>query len=642
VRQRWIAAAALAVVTGTGGPVYAQRTTENAVNTAEDAFGVSVGNETIGLYTASSARGFSPTQAGNIRLEGLYFDQQLFTGGRIYAGTTVRVGLSGQSYPFPAPTGIVDTKMRRPGDHITGSASVTFGPYDSFQFETEVATSLVPGKLGALGSLSVVAPGRFDWQTKYDHFIYGGSVNWTPSEAVDVVVFNQGHTGGQAVQPLIFTTGGAVPKEYDRSVFFGQRWAWRQRAANHGGFIMSAKLFDDWTLRAGLFRSYTQFNRDYVVFFRGVDSDGSGALDVLQAPGAHSVSYSGEARLARAISEGPRHHVLNLNVRGRTADHYFGGGSSVFLGPARVGVDLQRPEPLFPPQAATNLNQIRQVTPGISYVGRWFEIGEFSVGGQKSYFRSEVAPAGGGSTRTKSQPWLYNSTLAVYVSEYAALYGSYTRGAEESGVAPENANNRGEALPVSLTEQVDAGIRYKLSSRASLVAGVFEVKKPFFDRNAVNLFAEVGHLSHRGVELSLSGQIAPGLTVVAGAMLLRARIEADAAVASFIGRVPTGRRNRTVRLNFQYAPLAWRGFAVDGQLNQDGPGYANRANTVRLEANTTLDLGARYLFKMFDTAMSLRVRALNITNAYGWTVSPSGSYAPIPMRRFTAQLAADF
>jgi hypothetical protein len=55
--------------------VQAQRTAENAVTQAEDAFGTSIGRETIGLYGASSVRGFSPTRAGNVRIDGLAFDQ---------------------------------------------------------------------------------------------------------------------------------------------------------------------------------------------------------------------------------------------------------------------------------------------------------------------------------------------------------------------------------------------------------------------------------------------------------------------------------------------------------------------------------------------------------------------------------------
>jgi len=51
------------------------RAAENAVRSAGDAFGTSIGRETIGLYNAGNVRGFSPTAAGNVRIDGLYFDQ---------------------------------------------------------------------------------------------------------------------------------------------------------------------------------------------------------------------------------------------------------------------------------------------------------------------------------------------------------------------------------------------------------------------------------------------------------------------------------------------------------------------------------------------------------------------------------------
>ncbi|MGH7106837.1 MAG: hypothetical protein ACREFT_10045 [Acetobacteraceae bacterium] len=57
----------------------AQRADDNAATSASDAFGTVVGNRTIGLYSESNARGFSPMQAGNVRIEGLYFDQQRWT-----------------------------------------------------------------------------------------------------------------------------------------------------------------------------------------------------------------------------------------------------------------------------------------------------------------------------------------------------------------------------------------------------------------------------------------------------------------------------------------------------------------------------------------------------------------------------------
>src|SRR5687767_10325529 len=68
---------------------HAQRTEENAVKAAEDAFGVTIGRETLGLYTTTSVRGFSPTAAGNARINGLYFDQVWALNARLRSATTI-------------------------------------------------------------------------------------------------------------------------------------------------------------------------------------------------------------------------------------------------------------------------------------------------------------------------------------------------------------------------------------------------------------------------------------------------------------------------------------------------------------------------------------------------------------------------
>src|SRR5215831_4926924 len=96
------------------GAAYGQRSSEDAVAEALDAFGTTVGRQEIGLYSAESARGFSPTQAGNLRIDGLYFDELNF--GRpvnaIVRGSSVHVGIAAQGYQFPAPTGVVDYQLR--------------------------------------------------------------------------------------------------------------------------------------------------------------------------------------------------------------------------------------------------------------------------------------------------------------------------------------------------------------------------------------------------------------------------------------------------------------------------------------------------------------------------------------------------
>ncbi|MGY8994742.1 MAG: TonB-dependent receptor domain-containing protein, partial [Rhodospirillales bacterium] len=166
-----------------------------------------------------------------------------------------------------------------------------------------------------------------------------------------------------------------------------------------------------------------------------------------------------------------------------------------------------------------------------------------------------------------------------------------------------------------------AGLRYKLAPDITLVAGVFEVKKPYFDRDTSNVFARVGALRHRGVEMSLSGQPLEGLKVIAGVVLLQARVSGTTVNLGLIGDVPPGKTPVLVRLNADYGPAAWRGFSVNAKVSFEDSYNANRLNTVRISSTTTVDLGARYNFKFYDTLASIRFDVRNVTDAFAWKVA---------------------
>src|SRR5579863_3258484 len=73
---------------------HAQRASENAVTEADDAFGTTVGNESIGIYSTYDVRGFSPLQAGNVQIEGLYFDKVGDENDRVQASSRIKVGIA--------------------------------------------------------------------------------------------------------------------------------------------------------------------------------------------------------------------------------------------------------------------------------------------------------------------------------------------------------------------------------------------------------------------------------------------------------------------------------------------------------------------------------------------------------------------
>src|SRR4051812_20053769 len=170
----------------------AQRAGEDALKSADDAFGTSVGNESIGLYSPGSARGFSPSDAGNVRIEGLYFDQQAGLNNRVIGGSTVHVGISAQAYTFPAPTGIADFHLRIPGEKPLVSAVARGGPYNTVGLEVDAQYPVVPGRLsiGVGGSAY-----EFDNDAAAPNFDYAFAAiaRFTPTDNMEFVGFWSRH-----------------------------------------------------------------------------------------------------------------------------------------------------------------------------------------------------------------------------------------------------------------------------------------------------------------------------------------------------------------------------------------------------------------------------------------------------------------
>jgi len=646
-RRLLLCVSALPLICLGGGAAFAQRAGDNAVASAEDAFGSSVGNESIGLYTNNSARGFSPVDAGNVRIEGLYFDQKTGLGSQLARSSTLRVGLTAQAYPFPAPTGIVDYRLRLPGDKTVHSAVLGVGMYDQVTFDLISQVPLISSKLGMVAGASISHDAQREWVSDSITWAGTGLLHWTPSDAVEIIPFwSRTETRDQEVRPSMYSGGSyTVPKVRRRS-YFSQEWADAETRDTNYGVLGTYVPASGWRIRAGLFRSLASVPENYVISFRDTLPDRTARQEIIADPPQYAGSYSGEVRVSRRIDEGPRAHTFHLAVRGRDARRVFGGGDTEDMGPAVVGVYTPVPRPafVFGPQRK---DIVKQGTAGLTYGINWARVGEFSAGIQKTRYTRSLFPLGGGARLTKStsSPWLYNATVAVFPTSSLVVYGGYTRGLEASGIAPDNAVNRGEALPANITRQADAGIRYAFSPQLRMVAGVFDVSKPFLDRDAANLFGTVGRVRNKGIEASISGEPMPGLTLVAGAVLLSSRVTGFTVTQGTIGEVPPAIYPRVLSLAVQYGPPSWGGFSVDADIENQGDYFADRRNTYKITTSTLANVGARYRFLMAeDVPATLRLRVENLTDHYNFHVhAPAGGWMhPTARRRYSARLSVDF
>ena len=626
-----------AILFASATPALAQRAGENAVASAQDAFGTSVGNERVGLYFPQSARGFSPVQAGNVRINGMYFDYQADLNQRLISGSNVRVGLTAQGYPFPAPTGVADFSLRLPGSEAIASTVAGIGPYGGPRAE-------VDAQLPVTGTLGVAAGIGLNQEEIY----YGGDrsvltaaavARWRPAENIEVIPFwsVQDESGGEA-QPIIFTGGAFLPPRFERRRYFGADWAQNEgRDFNYG--LLTTVSSGDWTLRGGAFRSIAHDYRNFNVFFLNTTPEGEADRVVTAEQGRRFASTSGELRLTRQLVDGDRLHRIHLMTRGRMQDRRYGGSQRFDFGRGRIDEPIDVPEPTFAAGPQTT-DEVRQLTAGLGYEGRWRGIGELSLGIQRTFYEKAVVRPSGALPVSKASPWLVNGALSILAGSDLVFYAGYSRGLEESPVAPEIAVNRGEALPAIITEQMDAGFRYAITPELRLVAGVFDVRKPYFALDPGRVFRQLGELRNRGIEMSLAGQITPRLNVVVGAVLLDPKVSGDQVDLGLIGSRPLGAIGRSINGAINWN-LPWvEGLSVDLAYEGTTDRIANTANTLEIPARYAAALGARYRFDLFAKPATFRVQVPSVNNAYGHNNFGEGFYYNLP-RRFQMSLTVD-
>jgi len=246
-------------------------------------------------------------------------------------------------------------------------------------------------------------------------------------------------------------------------------------------------------------------------------------------------------------------------------------------------------------------------------------------------------------TTTRDAPLLWNIAASYSLSSRLAAYFGMSRGQEEALIAPDIASNRSEAPPAIRTRQTEAGFRFAVTPKVTLVAGVFTISKPYYNLDPALRYRQLGEVTHRGVEVSVTGQIVPGVSLVGGMVLLDPRIAGEAVDSGLIGQRPVGQVKRRIvanldwRLNGGKSPLSF-----DLALEAVSSRMANAANTLSAPARSNFNLGARYRFTLAGLNMLLRPQVQNVLNSYGWQVSSSGGFTYVGARNAQVDLVVDF
>jgi iron complex outermembrane receptor protein len=617
----------------------AQHVADNAVVSAQDAFGLTIGTDSLGLYDTYKVRGFSPQDAGNVRIGGLYFDQQAPLSQRVLEGSTIRVGMSAGGYAFPAPTGIADFELRHTGDKPALSALMGAGPFQTHGID-------IDGRYPFL-SLNLRVPIGVSFRVNADFPGYtsrilsvGAAPEWKPNEHLAVRAFFDLQRNTQAkVVPEFFVAAANLPPHIP-STYLGQTWADGESRFENYGAILNAELSERWTLNVGLFRSTNQSETGYSDLYFDTRSSGVSNHVLIGYPRQGSHSNSGEVRLTGRITEGTLSHEAVFSLRGRDALALYDGADVRPAGTVLAGqnVQIRRPNFVFGPLSR---DENTLLMAGLAYHIGWKHRAELSMGLQRADYRKIVDAPGELTSRRSDQPWRSYGVATISLPPNATLYAGYTQGIEDSGIAPSNATNRGEILPATRTWQRDAGVQYALTPKVKMIAGVFDVHKPYFNLDAGNLYVNLGNQDHRGFEFSIAGEFFKDLNIVGGWVTLNPKVTANGNSAIAIGPRAVGQSDHVAQLNLDYKfqSLPALSFHVTG--NSEGRQTASLDNSISVAGTQTIDCGARYQFILGNSPASLHLWVQNAGNSYHWMVTESGGFMPGPRRNMGLYLTVD-
>lgn len=626
--------AALAQDAGGVGNGMANGAAGSVVSQARDAFGQRIGNEEIGLYTEGQVRGFSLENAGNYRMDGHYYVRAARLPDVVLAGVAIEVGANALATDFPAPSGIVASRLRRPGAGTAGlTVEAGIRPQFAPMVEMKGWLASADGALGVAGGALVNPHILYSDGTRGEEYAVGavprariGALNLTGLAAWQHRRFNGNYSFRSA--------NGALPPELKGIRLFAPPWQrFRNDMVNLGG-MADWSTPDGWERKAGLFwSSSSQPENDFTMMT--LNPDGTARTTAIAVRDQYTRSLSGEVLAGRRFEWLGIAHRLTGAARYRRTTTRATPGQSFDLGLVDLDARDFGPPPVLDGDMVYSHGLVRQDSIGLSYEMDIAGRVRIQAGVQRAFYRKTVAIDGAVPQETDDRYWLYNGALILPLPRGWLGYMSYTRGLEEKGVAPANAANRNEVLPAVMARQVELGVRGRVHGRLSLAAGLFEIVKPTTGFDEQGRFGLQGTVRHRGVELSLSGPLTDRLTIATGAVFLDPENSGPAVETGLIAHWPAGQSRLTAQFNMEYRLPVPANLSVDVQLTHNSTQPADMADRFRTGANSLFDIGARYRLALAGRPTTLRFRVQNLLNDRSWSASGSGTLSRVRPRAFT-------
>ncbi|HWL83814.1 MAG TPA: TonB-dependent siderophore receptor [Roseomonas sp.] len=308
-------------------------------------------------------------------------------------------------------------------------------------------------------------------------------------------------------------------------------------------------------------------------------------------------------------------HTLNIGYSGLQQE----AGNAYVASAISYPSNIYNPSPLPPITAPRTDPRRASLT----------EFSSFALADTLSFFGDRVLLTGGVrfqnvvvnsyNTATQARTSRYDADATTPVAgivvkpwENVSLYANYAQGLTRGTIVGAGYRNTGEVLAPYKSEQYEAGLRVDWGS-VTTTAAVFQIARPNSVRTPDNDLAYDGEQRNRGLELSAFGEVMPGLRALASATFLKPELTSPTNPAER-GNDAAGVPDKTFSGALDWDVPWVPGLALNGRLIYTSGAYLDTANTLRFDAWTRIDFGARYRTEIANKPVTLRA---SLENAFG-------------------------
>lgn len=610
---------------------------DNAVTSAVDAFGERAGIEQSGLYTESQVRGFDLNDSGAYRIDDAYFSRGGALDDTVLSGVSVRVGVNAARLPYPAPSGVVNYRLREAGPANELRLGAGFRDFGTRVVQGDV--SLRDGALSLAGGFVWSPVRQYAQGYNGSSLTAGAVVGWNLAPGHRLRAFASVNDRQYDGDYYVIASAGAMPPNPRKLHQYSPDWARTAATTTNLGLLYRGELHG-FAVDASAFRSvWVLDNADNTLI--SSDAQGNATATTLRTPQRRwKVSNTGEIRLGRAFRTGDFENHVALSLRGRRTTTELASALAIPLGAFDLATGDPPDVPERPWSGTRGEDVVRQHIVSVGYGLTWRDRVQLRFGAHRTRYDKTGRSTSGVTSERISNTTNYNVSAVVNLTDRAALFGSWVTGLEESGSAPASAINREEVLPPVETEQFELGARYTLAPKLTLIAALFDVSKPSQGFRLDRSFGIVGEVRHRGFEASIAGELTPNTNILAGFVAFESELTGTLVDAGLVGSHDAGVSQ--IVANATIVRRFGRNWSLDATLSYMGERWVDTANSFKAPAVTTLSLGLRHRFMLGSRPADVRILGSNLLGDEGYLVASSGLLSPIPPRTVRAVLTVAF